>query len=237
MSHECKPEPSSILLQPCSESEVATIIKELKNSSTSDYNVLIIKQISLTTPLVSILTQSINASFTDGIFPQLLKTAKVIPIYKSGSKADTSNYRQISLLSIFSKIYEKTMSSRLVSFFNRNKTLYPRQYGFRSLHSCEHALLDAQNTILSTLDKKQVALLLLIDFSKAFDMVDHSILLNKLNNYGIRGTALKWMASYLNNRNQYVYVNNTKSNIRNLKYGVGTSGQHTWPSIVHNLYQ
>ena len=220
VSHECKPEPSSIFLQPCSESEVATIIKELKNSSTSDYNVLVIKQISLTTPLVSILTQSINASFTDGIFPQLLKTAKVIPIYKSGSKADTSNYRPISLLSIFSKIYEKTMSSRLVSFFNRNKTLYPRQYGFRSLHSCEHALLDAQNTILSTLDKKQVALLLLIDFSKAFDMVDHSILLNKLNNYGIRGTALKWMASYLNNRNQYVYVNNTKSNIRNLKYGV-----------------
>ena len=215
-----KHETHSIFLQPCSESEVSTIIKQLKNSSTSDYNVNVIKQIALTTPLVSILTQSINLSFEDGIFPHLLKTAKVIPIHKSGSRADVSNYRPISLLSIFSKIYEKTMSSRLISFFNKNNTIHPRQYGFRTLHSCEHALLDAQHTILSSLDKKQIALLLLIDFSKAFDMVDHTILLNKLNNYGIRGIALKWMASYLINRNQYVYVNNTKSNILNLQYGV-----------------
>ena len=115
-----------------------------------------------------------------GIFPQILKTAKVVPIHKSGSKSDVSNYRPISLLSTFSKIYEKIMYSRLTSFFDKNNVIYPRQYGFRSQHSCEHALLDAQNTILSTLDKKQIALLLLIDFSKAFDMVDHTILLNTI---------------------------------------------------------
>ena len=215
-----KPELHSIFLEPCTDSEIATIIKQLKNSSTSDYNVNVIKQAALATPLVSVLTQTINSSFNDGIFPQLLKTAKVIPIYKSGSKSDVSNYRPISLLSIFSKIYEKAMCTRLTNFFNKNNTLHPRQYGFRSLHSCEHALLDAQNTILSTLGKKQIALLLLIDFSKAFDMVDHTLLLNKLSTYGIRGMALKWMASYLHDRNQYVYVNSTKSSTLNLKYGV-----------------
>jgi len=109
---------------------------------------------------------------------------------------------------------------RLTSFFDRNKTLHQRQYGFRKIHSCEHALLDAQNTILSALDKKQIALLLLIDFSKAFDMVDHSILLKKLSKYGIRGIALKWMESYLTNRNQYVYINDTKSGTLRLDYGV-----------------
>jgi len=211
---------NSLFLQPCTDSEVADIIKNLKNSATSDYNITVIKLAALSTPLVKLLSRTINSSFTDGIFPQLLKTAKVIPIHKSGSKCDVSNYRPISLLSIFSKIYEKVMCSRLTAFFNKNKTLHPRQYGFRPLYSCEHALLDAQNTILTALDKKQIALLLLIDFSKAFDMVDHSILLNKLNNYGIRGIALKWMASYLNDRTQYVYVNNTKSSTLNLRFGV-----------------
>ena len=108
-----------------------------------------------------------------GIFPDTLKIAKVIPIHKTGSRTDVSNYRPISLLSLFSKVYEKIMYSRLVSFLSKYNLIYTRQYGFRPQHSCEHALLDAQNTILNALDKKQIALLLLIDFSKAFDMVDH----------------------------------------------------------------
>jgi len=112
------------------------------------------------------------------------------------------------------------MYTRLTSFFTKNNIIYPRQYGFRPQHSCEHALLDAQNTLLTTLNKKHIALLLLIDFSKAFDMVDHVILLQKLNSYGIRGAALNWMKSYLNNRNQYVNINNTNSSSLYLKFGV-----------------
>ena len=180
-----------IFLEPCTISEISDIIKKLKNSSTSDYNVAVIKQVN--NILSHLLCQTINSSLTHGIFPQVLKTAKVIPIHKSGSKADVSNYRPISLLSVFSKIYEKIMYSRLTSFLTKNNIIYPRQYGFRAQHSSEHALLDAQNTILSSLDKKQIALLLLIDFSKAFDMVDHTKLLEKLAHSGIRGTALNWM--------------------------------------------
>ena len=105
-------------------------------------------------------------------------------------------------------------------FFEHNSTIYENQYGFRSGRSCEHALLNAQNTLNDTLNKKQIALLLLIDFSKAFDMVDHGILLAKLNHYGIRGNALNWLASYLNNRKQYVSVNGKNSSQAYLKYGV-----------------
>ena len=209
---------NSIYLEPCTIPEIIDIIKKLKNSTTSDFNVAVIKEVNGT--ISDYLCQTINSSLLHGVFPEHLKTAKVIPIYKSGSKSEVSNYRPISLLSIFSKVYEKVMYARLASFFAKNSVIYSRQYGFRPLHSCEHALLDAQNTLLSTLDKKQIALLLLIDFSKAFDMVDHSTLLNKLSNYGIRGVALNWMKSYLNNRKQFVNVNNTSSTIQGLKYGV-----------------
>ena len=99
------------------------------------------------------------------------------------------------------------MYQRLSSFFQINSIINSRQYGFRPQHSCEHALLDAKNTILGALHRKQIALLLLIDFSKAFDMVDHTILLGKLSKYGIRGPALQWISSYLHDRTQYVSVN------------------------------
>ena len=94
------------------------------------------------------------------------------------------------------------------------------QYGFRPGRSCEHALLNAQHSLLESLSKRQVSLLLLIDFSKAFDMVDHEILLRKLEHYGIRGIALKWMESYLSGRKQYVTVNGHNSAIRDMKHGV-----------------
>jgi hypothetical protein len=102
----------------------------------------------------------------------------------------------------------------------RNESLFDMQYGFRKGRSCEHALLAAQNCILDTLNKNEIALLLLIDFSKAFDMVDHDILLSKLSRYGIRGNALKWMQSYLRGRRQYVTIDGKNSSERDLKFGV-----------------
>ena len=154
------------------------------------------------------------------MFPSLLKTAKVIPIHKSGSRTDVHNYRPISLLSAFSKIFEKIMHKRITNFLESNGTLFEYQYGFRMGRSCEHALLMAQNELLSSLNKKQISLLLLIDFSKAFDMVDHNILLSKLNHYGIRGNAYKWLKSYLNHRNQYVSINGKNSTSKPLLHGV-----------------
>ena len=179
--HTLLPENSaknSIFLIPTTPSEVSELIKSLNNSTTSDLNVAALKSVNFN--VSEILSHIINASLQQGIFPTALKVAKVIPIHKNGKKDDVSNYRPISLLSVFSKLYEKVMQKRLLNFFQNNNSIYKGQYGFRPRHSCEHALLDAQNYLLHTLDKKEIALLLLIDFSKAFDIVGHDILLNKL---------------------------------------------------------
>ena len=162
----------------------------------------------------------INASFEEGVFPSQLKLAKVIPIHKNGAKNSVSNYRPISLLSSFSKIFEKLMHSRIYNFLESNNSLYEMQYGFRTGRSCEHALLMAQHELINAMSKKQIALLLLIDFSKAFDMVDHDILLSKLVHYGIRGNAYNWLKSYLCDRKQYVWINGKKSKVKDLLYGV-----------------
>ena len=114
----------------------------------------------------------------------------------------------------------KSRAKTVTKFFESNNTIYKGQYGFRPKHSCEHALLDAQNYLLHTLDKKEIALLLLIDFSKAFDMVDHDILLKKLYFYGVRGLAHDWLRSYLFDRSQYVFLNGKKSSTRKLEFGV-----------------
>jgi len=214
------PVPLSIFIRPASNSEIYDIVKKLKNKSTKDTKISALKLASEDVKFVNALTGTISQSLEEGVFPQALKVARVVPIHKNGSKTAVSNYRPISLLTAFSKIYEKVMHARLVEFLNQNSSLYERQYGFRAGRSCEHALLDAQNTLISSLHKKQISLLLLIDFSKAFDMVDHKILLHKLNHYGIRGIANKWFKSYLTNRKQYVSINGADSSCRDMEYGV-----------------
>ena len=212
--------PNSIYLRDASGYEVDSIIRNLKNKTTSDSSTAALKAANAVPIFQDILASLINTSFKEGVFPHQLKLAKVVPIHKAGKRTDVSNYRPISLLSLFSKVYEKVMHERVDSFLSKHNLLYCNQYGFRKGHSCEHALISAQNEILNNLDKKQITLLLLIDFSKAFDMVDHSIMLAKLNHYGIRGTALKWFESYLIDREQYTHVNNTDSKREKLKYGV-----------------
>ena len=162
----------------------------------------------------------ISCSFEQGVFPSALKVARVVPVFKDGSKTDVANYRPISLLGTFSKIYEKLMHRRIVDFMDTNNSLFDMQYGFRSGRSCEHALLKAQSLLLDSLSKKEISLLLLIDFSKAFDMVEHTILLKKLEHYGIRGSALEWLKSYLGDREQFVTVAGKDSTRKSMKFGV-----------------
>ena len=184
--------PNSMHLKPVQSPEVHEIIKNFKNKSTLDSKISALKIANESFLFTEIITKIVNTSFEQGEFPKGLKLARVVPIHKDGSKTDVSNYRPISLLGSFSKIYEKLMHARLLDFFDNNDLFFEMQYGFRPGRSCEHALLNAQNTILHSLNKNEVALLLLIDFSKAFDMVDHEILLKKLHHYGIRGIVHKW---------------------------------------------
>ena len=202
----------------CTDIEIKNIINSLKNKATSDLGIRPLKCISV--EISPVLNNLISCSLQQGIFPTKLKCAKVIPLHKGGSSTNISNYRPISLLSCFSKIYEKVMHARLTKFLNENDIIFKSQYGFRSGHCCEHALLEVQNRISHALEKKQIAVLLFLDFSKAFDMVDHEILLSKLEHYGIRGVSLSWFRSYLTNREQYVSVGNCKSDNLKLKYSV-----------------
>jgi len=210
----------SMFISPTDPAEIQRIICSLKNKTTQDVKIEPLKIANECLSFRQILSTIINSSFSQGIFPSSLKTAKVVPIHKGGSKSEVTNYRPISLLCTFSKIYEKLMHSRVLGFLERNCSLFEGQYGFRPGRSCEHALLDAKSTILHSLSKKEVVLLLLIDFSKAFDVISHDILLDKLNYYGIRGLALKWFKSYLCSRKQFVSIEDSQSTVQEIKHGV-----------------
>ena len=155
-----------------------------------------------------------------GIFPDKLKIAKVISIFKKGNPELPSNYRPISLLPIFSKLFEKVMYKRLHRFLEIHKVLYSLQFGFQENHSIDHALVSLTEAVRSTLDNKRLGCGIFIDLQKAFDTVNHRILLSKLEHYGIRGCALEWFRSYLSDRKQYVSVNGSNSNLLSVTCGV-----------------
>ena len=139
-----------------------------------------------------------NSSFTSGIVPDHFKVAKVIPVYKEGSPplVVTNNYRPISLLSIFNKILERLMYNRLIKYFEKSTTIFDQQFGFRSSHSTVHALILMIDKIQKAIDSKNYLCGIFIDLCKAFDTVDHHILLDKLEYYGIIGIAHEWFSSY-----------------------------------------
>ena len=159
--------------------------------------------------------------FELGFFPSTFKTAKVVPIFKSGNKHLVQNYRPISLLSCLSKVLEKLIKSRLLKFLTKHKILYDLQFGFRGKNSVLHALLHVTSFSYDAIQNKQTTALLLMDFTKAFDTtVSHEILMHKLYYYGIHGPAYGLIASYLSRRNHFVVVNNTQSFLKPINIGV-----------------
>ena len=132
----------------------------------------------------------------------------------------SSNYRPISLLPILGKIFEKIIFSRLSSFIQKYKIIYDKQYGFQSKKSTEHALLDIQQNILTSLENNEKPCCVFLDFAKAFDTVNNEILLQKLNHYGIRGNTLQLIRSYLTDREQCVQVSNTITDMDKIRHGV-----------------
>ena len=149
-----------------------------------------------------------DSSLQSGAFPDLLKIAIVSPVFKTGDTADISNYRPISVLPCFSKILEHVMYNRLYKHLTDQKILHPQQFGFRKGHSAEHVITQLVHQIYESFEKDNYTVGIFVDLSKAFDEVDHAILLKKLEIYGITGLNLAWFRSYLTNRMQYICINN-----------------------------
>ena len=161
----------------------------------------------------------INDSITSGVFPSRLNNAKVIPIYKNEDVTDPNNFRPISLLSVFNRIIEKLIYRQLKSFLEDRNRLYHSQYGFRERRSTEHALIDIVNQIQTNFDKGIYTCGIFIDLKKAFDTVDHSVLLQKLY-YGVRGIVNDWFCSYLSNCIQSTQIGPDISNKQPMFCGV-----------------
>ena len=217
-----------------SDSEVCSIIKSFKGkgSHLGAIPPFIYKHIAdLISPIISNL---INSSFTEGTFPNVLKLARVIPIYKSGPRDVMSNYRPISTLHFISKVFEKLVDKRLRSFFSKYGVLSENQYGFRRGMSTADALLRFTNDVYDTFNNNMYMIAVFIDLSKAFDTVRHDILIEKLEFAGVRGQPLNWFKSYLTDRQQYVDINGAVSGNNVIDTGVPQGS--TLGPLLFNLY-
>jgi hypothetical protein len=198
---------SALTYVPLTSNELKDIIKSLSNKNSSGYDEIYSKVIKSSMPFIlSPLIHICNRSLSTGIFPTRLKYSQVRPIYKKGERSELSNYRPISILTSFSKIFEKVISNRLHAHVSVNNILDTNQYGFRKNCSVETATFNLINNILEALNSKKLAGAIFCDLTKAFDSVDHKILLSKLKFYGVQGNFFKLIASYLNNRYQRVVI-------------------------------
>ena len=211
---------NSMFFKQTTPSEVCTAIHSLKNKSShvSTYPSKVLKYISeIISPILSTI---INMSLSMGVFPDKLKLARVVPIHKGGDETELNNYRPISILPILSKIFERIVHNQMINFFEKYNLLDDCQYGFRAGRSTTQAVMNHLDYVYECLDNGDVIMSIFIDFSKAFDCIDHELLLKKLELYGIRGVTGQWFRSYLYNRQQYVTVGEKSSMVSTVSHGV-----------------
>jgi len=192
---------------PVTEGEIRGIINSLKPKNSSGYNGISTKILKLcgsqiSKPLAFIIDKSIKT----GVFPECLKYAVITPLHKRGDVPDMANYRPISLLPVFSKIFEKAMHSRLNQHLQTNNILATEQYGFRKGLSTEQATYSLTNNILMAWNKKIHIGGIFCDLTKAFDCVNHDIFIAKLEYYGIQDVTINWFKSYLIDRKQRIKI-------------------------------
>ena len=215
------PMANSFVFNECDPEEVYLLINELNSNKSSGPNGIPTNILQLISRPISFpLCKIYNYSILNGTHPDKLKHANIIPIFKKGSRMVISNYRPISLLSNLNKIFEKIIYKRMYSFLDKYNILFDYQFGFRSNHSTNHALISITEKIRASLDEDKVACGIFIDLQKAFDTVNHDILLKKLEHYGFRGIINKWLRSYLTDRFQQVSINGITSNSLKMKHGV-----------------
>lgn len=212
---------NSIFLRPSTVNEVITIIDALDSKKSCGYDGISVKLLkSNPTQFAKILSDIFNLIVATGHYPDCLKIAKISPVFKAGDTAIPCNYRPIATLSVFTKVLEKLLVSRMVSFFENNNILYNLQYGFRRGCNTSTAIVELVDFVISNIEAKRLVGGLFLDIQKAFDTLDHHILLDKLERYGIRGIAKRIIESYLSNRKQYVAIGNSKSELKTTDIGV-----------------
>ena len=203
------------------EEDLEIAFSSLKISKAPGYDNISAKMIKGCLPSLKIpLLYLFNLSLSTGTFPDKMKVAEILPLFKSGAKSVVGNYRPISLLPIFSKIFEKIIHKKLYTYLNDSNILYNKQFGFRKNYSTDHGLIEVVNNISETIAKKCLTLGVFIDLRKAFDTVNHDILLEKLKHYGIENNEHDFFRSYLSNRTQFVKLDDICSSTLHVKCGV-----------------
>ena len=212
--------PFSFYLRPTTLNEVSSVIRNMKSASPGhdEIHIRVIKDCC--DEISQFLVVIINKSFQEGIFPKHLQIARIVPVFKKGDSTLIHNYRPISILPCFSKIFEKILVTRLMDYLSTNSILTNVQYGFRPKYSTDLAIHHLCQNIYNALDSKMFQLTAFCDLTKAFDTISHNILLEKLEVYGIRGNAKNWIKSYLAHRRQFTVYNNVTSPQNSITCGV-----------------
>ena len=209
--------PESLFFSPTTQYELRALIKKLPMKTSSGHdNISNILLKRLSESVIVPLNIIFNKSLEEGIFPEDMKLADVVPLFKCKDRNECTNYRPISLLLTISKLLEKVVYSRTYSYLEKHNKLYVSQYGFRAGHSCENAINELVSEIVKRQQEGMYTLAMFLDLSKAFDSLEHRVLLKKLECYGLRGKTNNWFASYLQNRKMRVKCNTTSTG--NLEY-------------------
>ena len=232
---------NSLFLSLTSEQEIQEIILELKKDSAPGYEKITVKDIlNLKDVLSTSLTELVNQVLLCGVFPPELKVNKITPIYKAGARDSMNNYRPISVTSVFSKIIEKIIKMRMLSFINKYVLYNEFQYGFLKNSSTLSATVDFINFVSRALDDNNIVVAVFVDFGKAFDVVSFDVLFKKLEKMGFRGIILSLIKTFLENRQQYVTINNVNSGKLSSTCGMpqgSVLGPLLYSIYVYNLHR